>query len=151
MTSKAPLVARFWPKVRKTEGCWEWTGARSPGGYGQIRAAGRRRLLQAHRVAYELLRGPIPEGLTIDHLCRNPGCVNPAHLEPVTMRENLLRGTGMSATYARRTECSRGHPFSPENTIIYGKYRGPKSRKCRTCHNEQRKARLARKRGKVNV
>src|SRR5690606_13797613 len=80
------LTDRFWKKVTKTEAdCWEWTGALNSRGYGCVGIDSKRYL--THRVAYEALVGPIPEGLTIDHLCRNKVCCNPAHLEPVTARE----------------------------------------------------------------
>src|SRR6266576_3456485 len=99
---------RFWAKVdrRGSEECWPWQANRGRG-YGNVWIAGR--MYRAHRVAYELLIGPIPEGLTLDHLCRNRGCVNPAHLEPVTSRENTLRGEGISANNARKTHCKHGH------------------------------------------
>lgn len=79
--------ARFWSRVeRRLDGCWQWTGPQDHGGYGRISS------IRVHRYAYELLVAPIPEGLTIDHLCQNRLCVNPAHLEPVTMIENIRRG-----------------------------------------------------------
>ena len=120
----AERVAAFWAKVNKSEGCWEWTGARQPAGYGTVRVLNRTCL--AHRVAYESLVGPIPDGLHLDHLCRNPSCVNPAHLEPVTNRENITRGL----CAVRGTHCKRGHEFTPENT-----YNVPKTgqRQCREC------------------
>lgn len=81
---------RFWAKfVRLDSGCWQWTGAMTPQGYGHLRTGGRH--VGAHRFAYELLVGPIPAGLHIDHLCMNPSCCNPAHLEPVTQEENNRR------------------------------------------------------------
>jgi hypothetical protein len=90
---RRPLAERFWEKVAKGEGCWLWTGARLRGGYGTINAGGHAATsLLAHRVAYELVRGPIPDGLQIDHLCRNRACVNPYHMEPVSQAENLRRG-----------------------------------------------------------
>jgi HNH endonuclease len=125
-------------KVNKTDGCWLWTGTTSHGGYGSFRMDGRQQ--GAHRVAYVLFRGPIPDGLTIDHLCRVPGCVNPDHLEAVTMRENTLRGVSKVAQQARKTHCLRGHPLSGDNLWV----RGGK-RFCRTCaalvHQPNRNAR----------
>lgn len=96
--------------------CWLWTGNKTIGGYGLIRDGNRRRC--AHRVLYELLVGPVPDDLVIDHLCRNRLCVNPAHLEPVTNRENILRGTSFQAINARKTHCQNGHEFNAENVRI---------------------------------
>ena len=110
-------------------GCWVWHGSRTPLGYGRFWFG---RGQQAHRVSYEYHVGPIPEGLHIDHLCRNTSCVNPDHLEPVTPRENILRGIGVSAKNARKIHCPVGHPYTPENTYI-----APNgSRKCKRCHKE---------------
>ena len=89
------FTARFWSRVVKSDDCWEWAGAHDNHGYSKT--SFEYRDMAAHRVAYELVVGPIPEGLTIDHLCRNRGCVNPAHLEPVTQRENTLRGVSPAA------------------------------------------------------
>jgi hypothetical protein len=85
-----PLEERVWAKVEKTEGCWLWTAAISPNGYGKFMVSGRP--VNAHRLVYQLTVGPIPDGLDLDHLCRVRHCVNPDHLEPVTRSENLLRG-----------------------------------------------------------
>lgn len=104
-------------------GCWPWQGRLMANGYGRL----SNRL--AHRVSYELLVGQIPEGLTLDHLCRNRRCVNPKHLDPVTHRVNILRGTGASARHARKTHCPYGHPFSGENLRI----ERSGQRACRTC------------------
>lgn len=125
-----PLAERFWPKVNKTPVCWIWMGGKSGHGYGVIGGEGGRagKQLMAHRVAYELLRGPIPEGLVIDHLCRNPPCVNPAHLEVVTYSENYRRGMRRLAT----THCPKGHPYDEVNTRFY---RG--HRYCRACHRAE--------------
>lgn len=108
--------------------CWEWTGFISPTGYGKLtyRPLGQQ---QAHRIVYSILVGQIPGGLTLDHLCRNRACVNPEHLEPVTLGVNTLRGEAPSAKNARKTHCPKGHELSGEN--IY-KSRG-KGRQCRTC------------------
>lgn len=104
-------VDRFWSLVAKADGqCWEWRGAKTNQGYGTFARTHGTRV--AHRISWELTRGPIPDGLTIDHLCRNRGCVNPSHLEPVTNRENVLRGEGITAHLARTTACAKGHPKS---------------------------------------
>jgi hypothetical protein len=104
----AALPLRFESKItRQDSGCWEWTACKIKTGYGRVQMKEGPKL--AHRIIYELLVGPIPEGLTLDHLCRNRSCVNPSHLEPVTMRENCLRGTGPTAINARKTHCIRGH------------------------------------------
>lgn len=110
---------RFWAKVDKTSSCWRWIGAVKSNGYGNFWDG---RYWNAHRWAYEALVGPIPAGLTIDHLCRNRQCVNPDHLEPVTMAVNLERGTSraaVSAYHAARTHCKRGHAKTPENTYYH--------------------------------
>jgi len=99
----------------------------SANGYGKVNIDGKAKL--AHRVVYEALVGPIPEGLQLDHLCRNRACVNPAHLEPVTQRVNILRGTGTAAVHAAKTHCINGHPFDEANTYLY---QGNK-RMCRRC------------------
>ena len=136
---------RFWAKVDKRRGpiwngsrCWIWTGSVSHTGskdkpvyYGQIRIDGRRQ--GVHRLAFELAKGPIPKGLTIDHLCRNTLCVNPDHLEAVTQRINGMRGTSMSAQHAKKTHCPQGHPYDLFNT--YRPARG--GRQCRTCITAQ--------------
>lgn len=124
------IEERFWKRVRKTDACWEWTGAHTGGGYGATYKSGRQ--VVAHRIAYELLVGPIPEGLQLDHLCRNRGCVNPAHLEPVSQRVNLLRGDTVVARHAAKTHCDAGHPFDLFNT-----YWWHGARHCRACRRER--------------
>lgn len=93
-------------------GCWLWTGAlkERAGGYGSFQLA-KRKSVTAHRFAYRRLVGEVPAGLELDHLCRIPCCVNPAHLEPVTHRVNVLRGEGIAAEHARKTHCKESHPL----------------------------------------
>lgn len=104
-------------------GCWIWLGALQ-GGYGSIKKSGRN--YPAHRFGYELHKGAIQSGLVIDHLCRSPLCVNPEHLEPVTIGENISRGDNH---HRRKTHCKRGHEFTSENTLTLS----TGSRACRTC------------------
>ena len=122
-------LERFWTKFQKMpSGCWEWQGYRDRDGYGQFNVY-RRQRMQAHRYSYEMIVGPIPDGLQIDHLCRNTSCVNPAHLEPVTCQVNLLRGETFQAKNAVKTHCPRGHEYTEDNT-----YRAKNgSRSCRAC------------------
>jgi len=123
------LMARFLAKLSKDGGgCWLWTAAANAAGYGVMRV--RMRMLRAHRVSYELHVGTIPDGLMLDHLCRNTLCVNPAHLEPVTQRENVMRGRGICPLNAAKTHCPYGHPYSGRNLLLAGTR---KVRKCRQC------------------
>ena len=121
---------RFWRKVDKTDSCWNWIGAKGARGYGSVGIVMLGGHRPAHRVAFELLRGPIPDGLVLDHLCRNRACVNPEHLEIVTSRENSLRGDCAASRNAAKTHCPQGHEYTPENTQYYAKER---TRYCRTC------------------
>lgn len=116
--------ARFWSKVDQFDGCWGWTGTVNAFGYATLRIGDRGAAL-AHRYAYELLVGPIPDGLVIDHLCRVRSCVNPAHLEPVTPQENQRRGL----LGVLKTHCRNGHEYTLENTYT----RQDGRTECRTC------------------
>lgn len=118
MRQRKPVRERFEAKVgQRGEGCWEWTGSRSAAtGYGMFALRhpdGTWKPTTAHRVAHDLYIGPVPSGLVVDHLCRNRGCVNPAHLEAVTQRTNVLRGEHPSAVAIRTGRCKRGHDLSP--------------------------------------
>ena len=123
---------KFEESVERTDTCWLWRGTKVKGGYGVI-SIGPSQTRLAHRIAYELFVGPIPEGLTLDHVtdrgCVSTSCVNPAHLEPVTMRENILRSSGLAVKNAKKTVCDNGHPFSEENTYI----RPSGHRDCKPC------------------
>jgi len=133
---KIPAVLNettFWYYVQKTDKCWLWTAARNRRGYGYFNLKidkSNYKTVSAHRLSYHLAKGAIPEGLTLDHLCRNHSCVNPEHLEPVTNKENILRGSGACAINNRKTHCKRGHEFR-EGNIIHSKGKG--HRRCRTC------------------
>lgn len=126
------------------DGCWEWTRARTPAGYGFLQIRSRSRVpIGAHRLSYELHVGPIPEGLTVDHLCFNPPCVRPDHLRLLTNSENAKNQRD-----AYKTHCKRGHEYTPENTRI--KTGGNGKRDCKTCHRDrERLARRVREAGRV--
>jgi hypothetical protein len=113
------------------DGCWMWIGRTTQNGYGlsRRRVDGKKRTIMAHRHAYEVFVGPIPEGLHLDHLCRTPLCVNPGHLEPVSPQENNRRSDSPSARNARATHCVQGHEFSQGNTRV----RPNGERSCRRC------------------
>ena len=97
--------------------CYEWQGYKTNLGYGQLGTAKKLgKNLYAHRIVWEAVNGPIPEGLSLDHLCRNPSCISPHHLEPVTHKENCLRGVGVGAINSKKTHCKTGHTFDELNT-----------------------------------
>lgn len=130
MRTRTDPVTRFWGHVDKSGDCWLWTASRNLLGYGEFNVYEDGRDWYAHRFAYEQTVGPIPDGLVLDHLCRNPSCVNPDHLEAVTQQENILRSPiAPAAINARKTHCLRGHEFTSMNTRIDA--RG--GRRCRAC------------------
>jgi hypothetical protein len=142
------LWTRFITKVDVYDalGCWPWKAAIGPAGYGVIGLGTREEGVEgAHRVAYRLCIGEIPDKLVIDHLCRNRRCVNPSHLELVTQTENKLRGIGACAVNAVKTHCKNGHAFSLENTVLE-----KKGRKCRTCRAAVNRATNERRRAENN-
>ena len=133
---QAKIEARFWAKVDKTDGCWLWKGSVAPNGYGKF-GLRHHHAVYAHRYSYALQIGSIPDGLMIDHLCRNRACVFPAHMEPVTRKENLLRGIGFAAANARKVACPQGHTYDVVNTYYDTKGR----RSCQTCSKHRRRLR----------
>lgn len=127
-------VRRFVAKIEQVGECWIWRGKLNGNGYGAASFGGDNWL--AHRLAYELFVGPIPDGLTIDHLCRVRACVRaPLHLEPVTLKENILRSDGACALKARQAHCKNGHPLSGDNLRP-----NRRSRDCVLCHREYNRA-----------
>lgn len=141
-------VRRFRRKfVIAFDGCWAWRPKPINSGYGIffLWDGAKKTGTLAHRFAYETWVGPIPEGLTIDHLCRNKLCVNPSHLEPVSNAENNRRGNSLSAQNSRKTRCKRGHEFTPENTEV----QTSGARKCKTCRKAANRDRYAANKAKV--
>lgn len=160
----------FMRRVEMDGTCWIWTGRRNAAGYGQLEAGGRP--WKAHRYVYTQVKGPIPDGLTLDHLCRRPACVNPDHLQPVSMAENLRRAeanriidrveslsvaaVALRAPAAtrgvdgrpnsRKVECPKGHPYDDENTLHV-----KEGRRCRTCRREQVREAQRRRRARLDL
>jgi hypothetical protein len=127
--TRDPLERLMNKRAVDADGCWRFAGALNAAGYGVIGI--NKKTVYAHRLAYEAFVGPISVGLTLDHLCRNRACFNPAHLEPVTRGENVRRGRPFAKPI---THCKRGHEFTPENTYVIP---GSGSRVCVTCRRER--------------
>lgn len=146
-----PTIVHFWSKVepgRSDTECWLWTGGIARGGYGlfTFRLDNIDRSICAHRFAYQVERGPIPDGLQLDHLCRVRACVNPAHLEAVTNRENQLRSPiSPPGVNFRKTHCKWGHPFDERNTG----FDAHGGRFCKACKAKRQKAKLERRRARA--
>lgn len=145
MSRIVPPIERLLRRVdKRADGCWQFTGALRKDGYSQVQLTGRRsKKALGHRLAYVSLVGPVPDGLELDHLCRNRACVNPAHLEPVTRSVNILRGTAPARTieyfdelWANRTHCPNGHELA-----VVGIHTEPSTghRQCRACHLQQKR------------
>lgn len=129
------IPLRFWNMVTPCpmSGCWFWTGSTATnGGYGRVRIDGTKHV--AHRVPFAVEHGAVQVGFTLDHKCRQRTCVNPAHLEAVTHRVNVLRGTSPIADQARATHCKHGHPLSGENLKLFERWPGRFQRCCRECN-----------------
>lgn len=116
----------FFGMAQITNGCWKWQGSKYANGYGKIGKKG----YMAHRISYELTRGEVPESMCLDHLCKTRDCINPDHLEIVSLVENVMRGDSQHALNARKTHCKHGHEFTSENTYVR---RDRGTRACRTC------------------
>lgn len=133
------VPARMASKIQRDPetGCWRWTGARDSRGYGNVRVG--RGVRKAHRIIYELVRGPIDSTLDCDHLCRQRSCVRPSHIEPVPHKVNVRRGAARTVPAARqraKTHCPRGHAYNWENTYVQPSTGG---RCCRTCDREKKR------------
>ena len=147
--SKKTADERFWAKVSKTEdGCWLWIGHANYAGYGVFSPVDKKGLdgtreritTLVHRYCWELIKGPIPEGMCLDHrVCRNKRCCNPDHLVVCTLTENIMQPDGAPAINASKTHCPLGHPYIPEN--IYLNTKDGRSKRCRACTLEQAKRR----------
>lgn len=137
------LPARIEDKIQPepNSGCWLWLAAvrDDRSGYGSIGWKGHS--WRSHRLVYTLLRGEVPPTLALDHLCRNPHCCNPDHLEPVTWKVNILRGQGIAANNRLKTHCRRGHPYEGDNLYIWNNQRA-----CRTCSDRHKQVSYEKKR-----
>jgi len=137
----AEELTRFMRYItRDRSGCWLWTGSQTGAGYGKFKA--RRQTILAHRSAYLTLKGPVSDGLQLDHLCRVRHCVNPEHLEPVTPRVNILRGESIAAANAVKARCGMGHDLAFEANVRLDSKGRRVCRPCQAYWNRQYQARL---------
>lgn len=144
MPRPRPPLDRFAEKIALADnGCLVWVAC-TTGTYGVFKLGPEhgRRQIYAHRWSYEYHVGPIPDGLEVDHLCRNVLCVNPEHLEPVTPRVNVLRSANPSAVNAQKTHCIHGHPFSGSNLLFSPDGRRRYCRECKRANDRRRLRRL---------
>ena len=145
MWNDTRLPKRFWAKVERVGQCWVWTGARNRMGYGDFYIGGAKGHDAPHRVAYYALVGRVPAGQELDHLCRRPSCVNPAHLEPVTHAENVRRGRAGVLKAQAITHCPAGHAYEGANLYV-----APKGdRYCRTCMRSRKQSALYREQNRL--
>lgn len=131
------VISRFWEKVKKSDGCWLWTGAQMPTGHGNV-YLGNGKFINAHRFSYILAYGRIEEGHVVHHVCEEPACVNPSHLRAITRKDHSAEHglTGMAAIHAAKTTCDYGHPLVQSS----------RGRICRQCHNQRNAAYRAKRR-----
>ena len=135
------MMIGFYKLISKLpSGCWEWRAGKTSAGYGVFYVD--KKPVYSHRLAWILSNGAIPDGMVIDHLCRNRSCCNVSHMEVVTRGENVLRGSGASAKHKTKTHCKNGHPFTAENTR---RTHGGKHRQCKQCEKDRHKKRCQRK------
>jgi HNH endonuclease len=146
-SERLAVVGIITARIKIYGDCWVWTGAKGRRGYGNLRWHSR--TVQVHRLSYVAWVGRIPKGLTLDHLCKNTACVNPAHLEPVTIRENILRGDGLAAQNARKEVCQNGHPYDEKNTHVRMVNGKPQGRYCSECKRIESRRSMRRLRIKV--